>query len=89
MSVRDVYREMAHAFHVDRDSLIADVRRKHPEFGDITSTPSQLQIVPVRSYVNNTKTLSPGTFPGIVVPSFATHWGVAVEDTLYHLTFCD
>jgi hypothetical protein len=44
-----------------------------------------LQIVPVKSYVGDMKTVASGAFPGIAVPAFATHWGVVIEDTLYHL----
>jgi hypothetical protein len=89
MSIRDVYRGMASVFQVDREQLIADVRRTHPEFEESESSPRHFKIVPVRSYVASMKTLGSGTVPGVMVPPFATHWGVAVEDTLYHLTFRD
>ena len=82
---RDVHRRMARIFEVNREQLIADVRKLHPDLEE--TSPREFKIVPVKSYVGDMKIADSGTFRGIVVPPFATHWGIAVEDTLYHLTF--
>lgn len=45
--------------------------------GDATS----VALVPVHTYVHQlTKTPIPGTSPTIVVPAFASHWGIVVGD---------
>ena len=75
---------MARVFHVDRDQIIADVQsRCEPE--ELSAHP--LSLSPVRTYVGDMKTLASGGFPGVVVPPFASHWGVVVGSILYHLTF--
>jgi len=87
MSLRDIYGQMAGLFPVDRDQIIAEVKsrqldlREHP--------PSSIALAEVRTYVHDMKTSPWAGEPGVTVPSFACHWGVVVNDTLYHLVFQD
>jgi hypothetical protein len=76
---------MAHAFEVDADEIIANVRKCQPTLEESSSR--EFKLVPVKSYVQSLKTVSSGMFSGVVVPSFAMHWGVAIRNTLYHLVF--
>lgn len=89
MAEREVYRAMAGLFQVSREQVIAKVQSSLPELDEESPPRSgSLKLVPVRSYIGSgMKTLRSGTFPGILVPPFAVHWGVAVGNTLYHLTF--
>lgn len=86
MSAREVYQKMTNIFTVDREDLISQVQNLVPDLAESSSIRS-FKIAPVKSYFGDIKTLSSGDFRGIIVPSFATHWGVVVENTLYHLTF--
>jgi hypothetical protein len=85
MSCQKVYLQMAQLLRVDREQLVTDVRRRIPDLE--TSSPHAISVVPVRTFIGNGETLSSGTFPGFVAPAFASHWGIVVDDTLYHLIF--
>src|SRR5947207_8615642 len=87
MSARAIYRRMADSFQTDREQVITEFRRRKPKLEE--SSPRPIRLAPVRTYVGDGKTLSFGSFPGVVVPPFATHWGVLIGRTLYHLTFRD
>ena len=59
-----------------------------------TGTPTGIALVPVHTYVHQvTKASIPGTSPSIVVPAFASHWGIVVgeanDQKLFHLLFVD
>jgi len=85
MSWRDVYLHMAQLLPVDRMQVIGDVQRCLPELAGSSS--HAIRLAPVRTYVASGKTVTSGTFPGVAVPAFASHWGVVVGRTLYHLNF--
>jgi len=85
MSCRTVYRQMAQLLPVDHDELVADVRRRLPSLE--VSSSHTIRLTPVRTYVQDGKSLTSGTFPGVVTPAFASHWGVLVGRMLYHLVF--
>src|SRR5271154_3958051 len=57
-------------------------------------TPIGVVLVPVQTYVHQVaKAQIPGTSPSIVVPAFASHWGIVVGEAdhqkLFHLLFVD
>src|SRR5579859_4558966 len=85
MSWRDVYLQMARVLQADRIQVIHDAQRCLPELE--ASSSHAIRLASVRTYVASGKTLSSGTFPGVAVPAFASHWGVVVGRTLYHLNF--
>lgn len=85
MSFRNLYQQMGPLLQADRRQVVADVQRLYPDLE--ASSSRSIRIAPVRTYVGDTKTLSSNTFPGVVVPAFASHWGVVVGSLLYHLTF--
>lgn len=79
---------MADVIKVDREEIFTNVQKV---CGDLekSSRLHAFKLAPVKSYVGNMKTLGTGGFPGVVVPSFATHWAVVIDVTMYHLTFRD
>jgi hypothetical protein len=85
MSSQDIYIQMAQILPVDRNQIVVDVQRQLP--GLEVSSPHLISLAPVQTYVADGKTLTSGTFPGVVAPAFASHWGVVVGRTLYHLIF--
>jgi hypothetical protein len=87
MSSQTVYRQMATLLPVDRDEIIANVKSRLPEH----EGPSRsIELARVRTYLQSEQTLvTSSTFTGVVVPAFATHWGVVVDCILYHLIFRD
>jgi len=78
---------MAGLFPVDRDQIIAEVNSRQLFLRE--HRPSSLALAEVRTYVHDMKTSPWAGGPGVSVPSFACHWGVVVNDTLYHLVFQD
>jgi hypothetical protein len=85
MSIPHIYTHMARVFPIDRDQIIADVQNRHPNL--YKSISRAVRVAEVRTYVHNVKTLRTGTFSGMAVPAFASHWGVMIDSTLYHLVF--
>ena len=60
----------------------------------ITQNTSEVSVVPVHTYVHQlSKDPGCGTSTSIVIPSFASHWGVVVgppnEQMLFHLVFAE
>lgn len=86
MSVSQVYPAMASLIPVDPKELCSKVQNLCPDLEESVRSYA-FKITPVQSYLGDMKTLGSGTFPGVLVPSFATHWGIVVGKTLYHLTF--
>lgn len=84
---RDVYLQMAQLLQVDRMQVIGDAQRRLPDQALAASSSHAIRLAPVRTYASSGKTLTSGTFPGVAVPAFASHWGVVVGRTLYHLNF--
>lgn len=78
---------MAQLLPADREQIVVDVQRHLPDLELEASSSRTIRLATVRTYVAHGKTLTSGTFPGTVVPAFASHWGVAVGRTLYHLIF--
>lgn len=78
---------MAQVFEIDRTQLIEQVHQRVPELTESSSR--ELKLLPVKSYVQNREAIKFGGKRAMTVPSFATHWGVVVEEFLYHLTFKD
>ena len=76
---------MAQLLLVDRDQLVVDVQRRLPSLE--VSSPHTIRLAPVRTYIQDGKSFASGVFPGVVAPAFASHWGVLVGRTLYHLVF--
>ena len=75
---------MAQVFEVDREELISDVQRLCPDL-EQPYRRSTFKIAPVKSYVGDMKTLGSNIFPGVMVQSFANHWGVVFDLTMYLL----
>ena len=82
---RETYRRMAARHQIDQDSLLANFPLPEPRL----PMAQALRCYPVRSYIQTVGTLNSSTFPRVVVPAFAVHWGVVVGPTIYHLEFED
>ena len=82
---RATYRKMAARHRIDEDALLANFRLPEPQL----PVAQALRCYPVRSYIQTVGTLNSSTFPKVVVPAFAVHWGVVVGPTIYHLVFED
>jgi hypothetical protein len=84
-----VYRQMSSLFPVDdRTDIIAKARSSLGELKGKRSRP--LLLPKVRTYIAPGKTLqTTSMFTSVVVPAFATHWGIVVGNIMYHLTFRD
>jgi hypothetical protein len=81
---------LSELFEVDKDAAINAVQGEAPE-----ARPLEIQVVPVHTFIlqgiSKDVNLTPGLSKGILVPSFASHWGVVTGEpgarTLYHLIF--
>ena len=83
--VRRIYAQMGGIFQVDRKDIIEKAQTHCPVLEELS--PRTIRLVEVKTYIQSVKTFDAGTFPGIAVPPFASHWGVVVDGLLYHLTF--
>ena len=84
---QDVHRRMTKLTPITVGEVLARVSKDLPPAPAEGSRTHGLQLRPVKSYVADGKTLESYKFSGVVVPAFATHWGVVVGETLYHLSF--
>lgn len=84
---RDVHHRMTKMTEVDADAMVAQVLADLQPSEESGTRGHELRLRPVRSYVADGKTLQSSKFSGVVVPSFAVHWGVVVGRTMYHLAF--
>lgn len=79
---------LSRLFVLDEASIIAQVVQAVPRPIPETEN-SPVQLVPVHTFVLHSHTKDIRLARGILVPSFASHWGVVVgtpgEYTLYHL----
>jgi len=76
---------MAQLLPVEHDQLVVDVQSRLPSLE--VSSPHTIRLAPIRTYIQDGKSFASGEFPGVVAPAFASHWGVLVGRTLYHLVF--
>jgi len=84
---QDVHRRMTKLTPITADEVLARIAKDLPQAPAEGSRKHDLQLRPVKSYVADGKTFESSRFSGVVVPAFATHWGVVVGETLYHLSF--
>jgi hypothetical protein len=82
---RDLHQRMAQLMEIDEEELMARVQPNLPV--PAASGLQPIEALPVHSYVLHKSTSTSSSFPSIVVPTFAVHWGVVVENTVYHLLF--
>jgi hypothetical protein len=69
---------------IDEEELMGRVRPKLPVPAE---TSRDVQIIPVRTYVQQIGTATIGPLPSVIVPGFAVHWAVMVDKTRFHLMF--
>jgi hypothetical protein len=77
-------------FDVDETSIVTTIKNEFPQPSP-TNENHPIQLVPVHTFVLHSPTKDVRLSRGILVPSFASHWGVVVgqpgEYLLYHLIF--
>lgn len=82
-------------FDVDATSIIETVTREAPKPRPTSPTDqlSQIQLVSVHTFIVQGHIKAVHLTRGILVPTFASHWGVVVGDpgqyVLYHLVFSE
>jgi len=80
---------MGQIFPIDKEEIISKVRAESATWTEPqpSTSPSPLQVATVRTYTSPGKNLDSRLWSKVAVPPFALHWGVVVEETIYHLTF--
>jgi hypothetical protein len=87
--LQTIYRQISTILPVDREEIFTTTK-KNLENLEPSSISRSFQLFDVRTYVASGKTLrTSGTINGVVVLPFATHWGVVIDETLYHLVFAN
>lgn len=78
-------------FDVDPEPIIASVEVQTPKINAASGSSLPIQLVPVHTFIVQGHTKDVNLTRGILVPSFASHWGVVVGEQgayeLYHLVF--
>jgi hypothetical protein len=83
--------QLSRMFEVDGDATIDSVRREIDGGRQYPGGRVSVQVVPVHTFVLQDISKDVRLSRGILVPSFASHWGVVTGEpgslTLYHLVF--
>jgi hypothetical protein len=80
----EIYSKLGILFPVDKDEIMANFKSRLPELTG-RSPSTDLEFAQVRTYRQPETVAGASTVPSVLSP-IASHWGIVVGGTLYHLT---
>lgn len=84
---------LSRLFEVDGDAIIDSVHREVDGGPQYPAGTVSVRLVPVYTFILRNISKDTNLGKGILVPSFASHWGIVTGEpgfqTLYHLVFSD